>query len=123
MNHFKRLNDMNGHAYGDRVLRATSARWQTLLREGDILARYGGEEFSLLLSACETETATTVVERIRTATEDVSCSAGITQIDPGDTVDTVMQRADRALYASKAGGRDRATVSMATDVRTPPPVA
>ena len=118
IDHFKRLNDAHGHAHGDRVLRTTAARWQTLLREGDLLARYGGEEFSLLLSSCEPDTATAVVERIRRATESVTCSAGVTRIDPIDTVDTVMQRADLALYRSKAGGRDRATVVMAGD---PPP--
>ena len=123
IDHFKRLNDLNGHAYGDRVLRATAARWQTLLREGDLQARYGGEEFSLLLGSCEAATATTVVERIRHASEEVTCSAGITQVDPGDTADMVMQRADRALYAAKAGGRDRATVNLATDARTLPPAA
>lgn len=92
-----------------------AGRWQTLLREEDFLARYGGEEFSLLLGSCDPMTATTVVERIRTATDGVTCSAGITQVDPMDTVDTVMQRADLALYRSKADGRDRATVILADD--------
>ena len=87
------------------------------------MARYGGEEFSLLFGSCEPQTATTVVERIRNATEGVTCSAGITPINPSDTFDTLMQRAHWALYASKAGGRDRATVDMATDVRILPPAA
>ena len=54
-----------------------------------------------------------VVERIRTAAHEVTCSASITRREPADTVDTVMQRADLALYRSKAGGRARATVVLA----------
>lgn len=112
LDHFKQFNDSCGHQAGDRLLKETSAAWRDQLRAGDLLARLGGEEFGLLLLDAELETAKLVVERLRSqVTHDRTCSAGIAVRHPGESSESVIGRADRALYDAKRAGRDRACVS------------
>ena len=107
VDHFKRFNDTHGHQAGDRLLREAVAAWTEELRAGDVLARYGGEEFAVLLPGCEDERAHVVLDRLRVATPDgQTCSAGWTTVRPGDDGTAVTARADEALYAAKAAGRD-----------------
>lgn len=117
LDHFKRINDMHGHAAGDRVLQTFAAVASACLREGDVLARYGGEEFVLLLPNTDADQFTSCCERLREAfahaepvgvqVDNLSLSAGMTLLSEGDDLDDALQRADQALYRAKRGGRNR----------------
>ena len=117
LDHFKRINDVHGHAAGDQVLQAFAAVASACLREGDVLARYGGEEFVVLLPDCNAERLTSCCERLRIAFIDVeligisvthlSLSAGMTLLELGDDLDDALHRADQALYRAKRDGRNR----------------
>ncbi len=113
LDHFKQFNDAYGHPAGDRLLKETAAAWRDHLRTGDLLARLGGEEFGLLLHDCASSaTAVEVVERLRIAVaHDQTCSAGIAARLRGDAADSLVARADAALYEAKATGRDRSYLS------------
>jgi diguanylate cyclase (GGDEF)-like protein len=112
---FKFINDTHGHAVGDATLAAFSTRLAGVLREPDRAYRYGGEEFCLLLSDTGPAGACTLAERAREeimlpfegTMRALTASFGVTAWRPEDTVDTLFHRADRALYAAKAGGRNR----------------
>jgi diguanylate cyclase (GGDEF)-like protein len=112
LDHFKEFNDTRGHPAGDRLLEETTAAWREQLRPGDLLARTGGEEFALLLLDTDRETALGVIERLRQCvSEDRTCSAGIAVRIADEPSESVIARADRALYRAKDSGRDRAFVS------------
>ena len=107
IDHFKRFNDAHGHLAGDRLLRETAAAWRVLLRSDDLLARIGGEEFGLLLVDCSPAAAAEVTERLRLAvTGGQTASAGLAVRYSGEPLDSVLGRADHALYDAKAYGRD-----------------
>jgi diguanylate cyclase (GGDEF)-like protein len=117
LDHFKRINDLYGHAAGDQVLQAFAAVAGACLREGDVLARYGGEEFVLLLPDCNPDRLSICCERLRLAFAGVeplgfnfsnlSLSAGMTLLHEGDDLDSALHRADQALYRAKRSGRNR----------------
>ncbi|HEY4439958.1 MAG TPA: GGDEF domain-containing protein [Candidatus Elarobacter sp.] len=125
--HFKSINDRFGHEVGDDVLMHLTALARTELREGDILARYGGEEFVVFASHCEPEKAAALAERLRAAfngtplaladgrtvraTASFGCVTGAGS-EPY-VLSTLLQAADRALYAAKAAGRNRVVVAAA----------
>jgi diguanylate cyclase (GGDEF)-like protein len=112
LDHFKAYNDSHGHVAGDRLLQETATRWRRRLRLGDFLARYGGEEFVLALPDCDLAAAEHLWERLRLATagEGQTCSAGLACWDGLENGESLLQRADSALYAAKKAGRDRAMV-------------
>jgi len=117
--HFKAINDRHGHPGGDAVLRHLGALLATTFRQVDVVARVGGEEFAVLLPSSTLEEAAAVAERLRRlvaarpapfdgATIPFTVSAGVAVCDGGQLgLDALMKRADRALYAAKAAGRDR----------------
>jgi diguanylate cyclase (GGDEF)-like protein/PAS domain S-box-containing protein len=118
--HFKQINDRYGHPAGDCVLRQLGMALSTTFRQVDVVARVGGEEFAVLLPSSSLEGAAVVAERLRqlVASQPAICdgvpvaytvSAGIAAIDAGETLDldTLIKRADLALYAAKAAGRNR----------------
>lgn len=121
LDHFKRINDLHGHAAGDQVLQAFAAVATACLRDGDVLARYGGEEFVVLLPDCDAERLTSCCERLRLAFMevqlvglnvcDLSLSAGMTLLQAGDDLDNALQRADQALYRAKRDGRNRCSAA------------
>jgi diguanylate cyclase (GGDEF)-like protein/PAS domain S-box-containing protein len=121
---FKQVNDTFGHGAGDTVLRELAHRAGESLRRSDRLGRWGGEEFMVLLPESTAEGARHVAEKLRTAVSatafdtvgQVTISLGIAAFRPGDTVDTLADRADRALYLAKAAGRDQ--VAMQEDEGT-----
>jgi diguanylate cyclase (GGDEF)-like protein len=84
-----------------------AAAWEGRLRKTDLLARYGGEEFAILLPACTLDDAMEIAERLRTAQPEVTCSIGVADWDRREDIGHLAARADRALYAAKAGGRDQ----------------
>lgn len=105
---FKRTNDEFGHQAGDQVLKRSALRWKEALRATDVLARYGGEEFALALPACAMTEAMTVLERMRVSTPgDQTCSIGVALWDGDESADSLLGRADRAMYKAKDDGRDR----------------
>lgn len=112
LDHFKRFNDTYGHAAGDALLEELVSAWRTVLRCSDLLARIGGEEFVVVLPDTDIDKAQQVVERMRQGTpRNQTCSAGIAGFKPGDTTETLVARADRAMYAAKHDGRDRVVVA------------
>ena len=130
IDHFKRVNDVHGHPAGDEALINFAAILSGHSREGDLVARYGGEEFLLLAAACDNSTATRRAEAIRTTLERtplpslngqaVTASFGVTEFQPGDTAETVVARADRALLKAKYNGRNR-VVQMGSGQAASPP--
>jgi diguanylate cyclase (GGDEF)-like protein len=116
LDRFKDFNDTRGHPAGDRLLKETAAAWREELRAGDFLARIGGEEFALLLPACATQDALTVVERLRRRVPyEQTCSAGVVVHELDESSDTLMARVDEALYRAKAAGRDRLLLAGRAD--------
>jgi len=118
IDHFKSINDNHGHQTGDEVL-VGFARWaETIQRQSDIIARWGGEEFLILMPQTPCEAAQIALERFRagvakahlSTTVDnliVTVSIGVTQWRTDESVKQAIERADRALYAAKEGGRNR----------------
>jgi diguanylate cyclase (GGDEF)-like protein len=115
---FKRINDAFGHPTGDEVLRTFAITVFANIRTIDRFGRYGGEEFLLVLPDTPAEEAARILERLRTIIADldwsafspglrVTISAGIATLRPDETPDSFLARADSALYAAKAGGRNR----------------
>jgi diguanylate cyclase (GGDEF)-like protein len=98
---FKLVNDTLGHAEGDRVLKAVSASWRSQLRAGDELARMGGDEFVAVLPGTAAMAACGVAERLAAAAG-FACSAGVSELKPGDDLDTLLARADKDMYRAKA---------------------
>lgn len=114
LDHFKRFNDSQGHAAGDRLLVDAAGAWAAELRPGDLLVRIGGEEFAVLLPDCGRAGAQAVLDRLRAATpRAVTCSAGLAVWDGHEAAADLLARADRALYEAKEAGRDRTTVAAA----------
>ena len=122
IDHFKRINDRFGHAAGDAVLRRFAREALAAVRIADVLARWGGEEFVLLLADSQLPLARGGVERVRHRIEAlpmlaedpelrVTVSIGITEHIAGEAVADALDRADRALYDAKAGGRNRTVVA------------
>ena len=116
LDNFKSINDTYGHQAGDQVLAAFGQVMQAAIRQEDLAARYGGEEFILMLPGTAVEAATILGERLRERLENlafpalktkVSASFCIAQYRPDDTFETLVNRADEALYAAKAAGRNR----------------
>lgn len=115
---FKRINDVYGHPTGDEVLRTFAITAFANIRAIDRFGRYGGEEFLLVLPGCMKEEARRILDRMRSIIADVdwsafspgmriTISAGIATLRKGDTTDSILARADEALYAAKAQGRNR----------------
>ncbi len=124
LDHFKQINDLHGHDQGDRALAAVGQILTSTLRASDFAARYGGEEFLLLLPDTDRETARNIAEKLRlaiAATEStdhwsLTASFGVAAF-PEDALDSeqLIRKADRALYAAKAGGRNRVETSTPPD--------
>ncbi len=118
---FKEYNDAFGHPAGDRVLRTIGRLLQAQARVYDVAARHGGEEFVLLLPSTDAQEARMVAERIRRAIESepwtlrsVAVSVGVASLRNLGTGEELMEDADRAMYAAKAGGRNRVCLSELT---------
>jgi diguanylate cyclase (GGDEF)-like protein/PAS domain S-box-containing protein len=117
IDHFKRINDTFGHQAGDEALISFAALLRRFTRTGDLVARYGGEEFVLLCADCDNSTATQRAEEIRSELASIAqpmlegkcitASFGVTEVQPGDSPDTMLRRSDRALLQAKDTGRNR----------------
>jgi len=121
IDHFKSVNDRFGHGVGDLVIRETACTLAASLRETDLVARLGGEEFVALLPDSDKDAGLLAAERVRKALEATlvaaeglsepvrfTASLGMALARPeGDTLDALLERADKALYSAKRGGRNR----------------
>lgn len=108
LDRFKELNDESGHLAGDHALRTAATRWRARLSDRALLARLGGDEFGIVLPDCGAVRAVEVAEGLRAALPDgLTCSIGVaTRTDTREDPAALLQRADAALYAAKAAGRD-----------------
>lgn len=115
IDHFKQVNDSFGHAVGDSVLLATARTMKGAVRAVDSVGRWGGEEFLVLCPETLARDAAKLAERIRAAVaahafdtgRPHTISVGVATFRPGDTLDTLLQRADQAMYRAKQTGRNR----------------
>ena len=117
IDHFKSVNDVHGHPAGDEALISFAKILSAHSRDIDLVARYGGEEFLLLAPKCDNATAANRAEAIRVALEAtplpslgglaITASFGVTEFQSGDTPESVLSRADRALLKAKDNGRNR----------------
>jgi len=120
MDNFKEINDRHGHDTGDRALQMLSRALEALIRKTDMAGRYGGDEFMLILPGTSSRGAESLVEKIRADLKlidlrsrdgrpiPLSMSIGVaTLMDETESVDSLIKRADDAMYASKQGGRSR----------------
>ncbi|OYP32312.1 hypothetical protein CGZ80_19795 [Rhodopirellula sp. MGV] len=117
IDHFKRINDTYGHPAGDDALKVFANILRAHSRDGDLVARYGGEEFLLLAASCDNATGAKRAEVIRQALEEtavdslggecITASFGVTEFQSGDSPETILARADRALLKAKDNGRNR----------------
>ena len=122
IDHFKKINDTHGHAAGDMALREFTRRLSALLRPSDFLGRYGGEEFLLLIADTNRAQLVQVANRLRlsiaetpfqftAASQTITASFGLAlAADSVTPAGTLIETADRALYAAKAGGRNRCEI-------------
>jgi diguanylate cyclase (GGDEF)-like protein len=115
VDNFKRLNDRQGHAVGDAVLRRIGRVLLAGLRPGDMLARYGGEEFALLVGDVGVDVALEVADRLRRAvaasaadgSSVCTLSVGVADVRADETFEALVTRADAALFRAKEAGRNR----------------
>lgn len=115
IDHFKAVNDHFGHDVGDEVLRLLADTLREQLRSSDIPARWGGEEFIVLLPETELDAALQAAVHLRQCIADIdfpsagqiTVSLGVSTYQPGDRLETLVKRADEALYQAKQGGRNR----------------
>lgn len=122
LDRFKQVNDQYGHSMGDRVLRALALYMRQRFRITDAIGRYGGEEFALVLPNTSAENAYNLLEEVRHGFEQlvhqdgqnqirVTFSCGVAQLQPGEDMTELSQRADAAMYEAKNAGRNRVIVA------------
>lgn len=116
IDHFKGVNDTYGHSVGDEVLTEISSAVKNTIRKHDALIRFGGEEFIVFLSDTDLEIAKRSAQKLRVLLEStpfsssglsLTASFGVVEYTPGESMDLLIEKADKLMYAAKAGGRNR----------------
>jgi diguanylate cyclase (GGDEF)-like protein len=129
IDHFKQLNDTRGHAEGDRALKALASILQRCVRKPDAAFRYGGEEFVVMMPGSGADAAVALAEQLRARVQAdtagghaLTISIGVADMESraAATAEDLFQRADAALYAAKAGGRNRVVLRAADRGRVAP---
>ena len=129
IDNFKRVNDIHGHAAGDKVLRITAQVIRAAVRDSDIPARVGGEEFAVLLPNADINIARDVAERLRRTfaqtffgegVGQLTISIGVATMRRGESPEECLVRADTCLYAAKRNGRDRIVVDSGESIADEP---
>jgi len=133
LDRFKLVNDTYGHQAGDDAIICLASLLKSSCRPGDLVARYGGEEFVMLCANCDNATAARRANQIRESLSriaqpkmggrSVTVSFGVTEIQPGDSPETMLRRADRALLMAKANGRNAVVQLGAGGVENEPAAA
>lgn len=124
---FKKVNDTYGHGTGDEVLKAFAKKMQENLRTSDVVARYGGEEFVAILHIENSDEAYMIAERLRLAVQamdfrygmKITASTGITRSRIGDSVESILERADTYLYQAKQTGRNKVVMEEGCPMTEP----
>ena len=130
LDHFKRVNDADGHSGGDAVLREVSRRILSSVRSYDYVGRYGGEEFLIVAPGCPLPDAVQLAERLRKCVGDVpvntpggavaiTISMGVADSTVGPKAEDLLHSADRALYAAKSNGRNRVESNCDSKITVP----
>jgi two-component system cell cycle response regulator len=130
LDHFKRVNDADGHSGGDAVLREVGRRILASVRSYDSVGRYGGEEFLIVAPGCPLPDAVQLAERLRKCVGDVpvntpsgaaaiTISMGVADLAVRQKADDMLHSADRALYAAKSGGRNRVESKSDSKIAVP----
>jgi two-component system, cell cycle response regulator len=134
VDHFKLINDRRGHAAGDAVLASVAQLLVRTMRSSDVVARWGGEEFVVALPSTPLAGATLVAERVRAELEaadirdgngdrvPVTASFGVAELGGAEQLDSLVDRADRAMYRAKSGGRNRVCAAQGAAADAAPPV-
>ncbi|NDY95863.1 diguanylate cyclase [Wenzhouxiangella limi] len=115
LDHFKKVNDQFGHDVGDQVLKSVTETVSARIRQTDIFGRWGGEEFLILLPCTRSSDAKRIAEALRAQVQKnpvpegqpITASFGVAELKHGESDETLLKRADRALYAAKDSGRNR----------------
>ena len=124
LDHFKQINDRYGHVFGDTVLKAVAQAIRSCVKGRDLVARYGGEEFVVLLPGTDVAGACALAEQVRTTISGarirrgstnemvgaITVSLGVATRRPAEGMQSLVERADQALYRSKTGGRNQVSV-------------
>ena len=124
LDYFKAVNDTYGHGFGDEVLCTFTDTVEMVLRDSDVLARYGGEEFVALLHSVNAVSAEIIAERIRKAVSAIrfdnglqlTVSIGLAMLQPVDSAESLINRADNHLYKAKEQGRNRVCSEYEADL-------
>jgi diguanylate cyclase (GGDEF)-like protein len=120
VDNFKQINDTYGHITGDIVLQRIAGVVKTTIRTTDLACRWGGEEFVIIYPHTNVSQALEASEKIRKlinklkfdAIKNVSCSFGIAQFEADDTMQSLLARADQAMYQAKKGGKNRVEIAF-----------
>lgn len=123
IDHFKSVNDTFGHQAGDKALHVVGKTLHKLIRDVDMVARYGGEEFVMILPRANLQQAFVILERIRETLAGtafrfketplkITLSCGVAEVQPQETSETAIMRADEALYRAKSNGRNRTEMAL-----------
>ena len=129
IDNFKRVNDIHGHAAGDKVLRIAAQAIRAAMRDSDIPARVGGEEFAVLLPDADINIARDAAERLRRTfaqtffgegVGQLTISIGVATMRRGESPEECLVRADTCLYAAKRNGRDRIVVDSGESIADEP---
>ena len=126
IDHFKRVNDILGHDMGDQILKEVATRLVTNMRAIDVVSRYGGEEFMIAMPNTSEGEALIAAERVRSLIAgtpiyvegqalQITTSAGVAQVEPGEQLRDVFKRADDALYKAKQAGRNKVISAAAAE--------
>jgi diguanylate cyclase (GGDEF)-like protein len=127
IDHFKTINDRNGHLVGDEVLKRIAVCLRQSLRTSDTVCRWGGEEFLMILNGCDADAGIALAEKLRVALEGdpelralvpngVTASFGVAQLTSDESVESLVGRADKALYQAKLTGRNCVCVATSEPV-------
>jgi diguanylate cyclase len=109
IDHFKQMNDVQGHLYGDQMLSQLARLIDDSVRETDVVARYGGEEFLVIMPETDLEGAMRFADRLRERIGEnlpLTVSGGVAEALEGDSHESLLARADVALYGAKSAGRN-----------------
>lgn len=129
LDHFKKINDSLGHEAGDKALISAVGAVSSILKRGDIFGRLGGEEFVVIMPGCDQQEAEKRGDEIRQAVAgagflhagkhpvNFTVSVGVSVIDPSCDFQTLVNRADEALYLAKSSGRNRVVMASSTSER------
>ncbi len=127
MDHFKKINDNFGHECGDIALASAANCIKEIVRDSDVVFRYGGEEFVILLRDTDIAGVQIAAERIRRGIENhtiaygleivkLTASMGVSSLREGDSMESLLKRADQAMYRAKQNGRNQVQVEMVESV-------